>query len=1382
MSYLDKTGLSHFFEKLKGVFAAKNHTHTKADIGLGNVDNVKQLPIAGGTMTGTLTLKGNQYTDAHSGALNANNSNIYGVNSIYTADASDNASEGIHFYRDATHVDTLWMNGGDLLFTPNRALAGSSASTSKANSEKVARLPATVTNNQFVLTDGTTGKLKTKALTSQDIARPTGLRGFDDPTLQSLVSKVRANRLAFLPGDQIIIEKTTDGGAMWVDAGVSDGAKSQIFSDASTGGVSLPLIDGVRNLKCGLRITITAMKYNVPAGTPETEKYNYWNVDHLLASGYQERYCTLKDFYFYISSAADSMGVKIERSGGKADHTWVTVFDDSSYYMTGCSGVDYVRIPQSTFGGGSGQTGNYWNYRFTFMTKGQNGTTTMGGSATQAQAIYQINAYGDNVWAPSLATNPLMVHDHMYSFDRLKNVTFPAGVKATDNFTGNLIGDVTGHASKDLALTGGTMTGALNFANATLNTVGDDAYFGDQNVAGMVAVKGKNGTTGIRMIAKDATGTGGASITWDGTDLSLNGYTVKKSVPSDAKFTDTTYTAATAAPGKVASASAQGTSTNYARQDHTHGIDVATGDANGQVKIAGQNASVKGLAALAYKASLTESDIPELNASKITAGTLPVSRGGTGKTTAKDAANDFMNALDTGSSTPADADYYISQYVNGGNTTKTYHRRPMSALWAYIQGKIQTWAKNLTAKGNLGWTDQTAGKIPVTNNTLAYWDGRYNASASNLTYCVKGAFGNLAVKDSLGKSDVGLGNVDNTSDTNKPVSTAQRKAIDDKVPLIISSQTTTTNHWTGEAPFASLEDGQTIRYHLVRDPTGTADLTLTLSGGTDTPAYPIYFNTFSRVTTHFAVGQIITMTFRTNVQRNATGTKYTGWFVNDYRDSDTVTRGMWDTSAAKVGSGNKVFGYSLFMEKADGTFESIALSGGTGTGKTKNSAGFRPGRIWYNESSTERASGAVLPYGAYYRQLDFRYSTNCAQTLTAQKPVYLVGEIIEGLFYIHDNNFIAQDLPTSEDGLAYMYLGGAYNTYCVALMPDHPIYIYQGGRIKRWLEGIRTINGVGAGEDGNIDLEVDDITGNLISGSKVVRSVNEISPDDSGNVNIHTGWHAYLVWENANPSATFAAQTISLNLSHFDWVLIEARHFEEGNTTGYSTMLCRKGQTTSLLVVSHSNNRDGTRSAIVTDTGVQFSVCTYNNGTNNNYGVPLRIYAISGTEATIAELVKEYIFNNGSFAAPLVNSWGKVGNVATMTVTDGVITMKSTSTDTSTVTRPAYGYATTPIDLTNYKEFRARVKVKGKKGGAIGFSAAVPTSVANDVSSCGFAAYSQPTNSTATYEGWISVDISALSGNHYLGMWATGYHVSGSTSSPVGTVLIYEAYLIPNDE
>ena len=58
-------------------------------------------------MTGTLTMLANQYADSYSGALNLSNSNIYGVNSIYTADLADNSAEGIHFFRTTTTVDTL---------------------------------------------------------------------------------------------------------------------------------------------------------------------------------------------------------------------------------------------------------------------------------------------------------------------------------------------------------------------------------------------------------------------------------------------------------------------------------------------------------------------------------------------------------------------------------------------------------------------------------------------------------------------------------------------------------------------------------------------------------------------------------------------------------------------------------------------------------------------------------------------------------------------------------------------------------------------------------------------------------------------------------------------------------------------------------------------------------------------------------------------------------------------------------------------------------------------------------------------------------------------------------------------------------------------------
>lgn len=74
------------------------------------------------TMTGIFKAKADQYKDGYNGAINMNNSNIYGLNSIYTSDRSEGQTEGIHFWRDSTHVDTLRMMDGNLLFTPNRPL------------------------------------------------------------------------------------------------------------------------------------------------------------------------------------------------------------------------------------------------------------------------------------------------------------------------------------------------------------------------------------------------------------------------------------------------------------------------------------------------------------------------------------------------------------------------------------------------------------------------------------------------------------------------------------------------------------------------------------------------------------------------------------------------------------------------------------------------------------------------------------------------------------------------------------------------------------------------------------------------------------------------------------------------------------------------------------------------------------------------------------------------------------------------------------------------------------------------------------------------------------------------------------------------------------
>lgn len=53
------------------------------------------------------------------------------------------------------------------------------------------------------------------------------------------------------------------------------------------------------------------------------------------------------------------------------------------------------------------------------------------------------------------------------------------------------------YSSYALPLSGGTMTGALNFKNNTWNNVGDDVAIGDYNQAGHFCIRGLNGATGI---------------------------------------------------------------------------------------------------------------------------------------------------------------------------------------------------------------------------------------------------------------------------------------------------------------------------------------------------------------------------------------------------------------------------------------------------------------------------------------------------------------------------------------------------------------------------------------------------------------------------------------------------------------------------------------------------------------------------------------------------------------------------------------------------------------------------------------------------------------------------------------------------------------------
>lgn len=198
------------------------------------------------------------------------------------------------------------------------------------------------------------------------------------------------------------------------------------------------------------------------------------------------------------------------------------------------------------------------------------------------------------------------------------------------------------------------------------------------------------------------------------------------------KVTDTTYTPASATPANIGTA-AVGTSVKYAREDHVHAISLATGDANGQVKIAGTNVAVKGLGTAAYTASTAYAAASHNHsAGDINSGTLAVARGGTGQTTENAAANAFIRALEEGTSPAQRGDYIVAQYAGGGTTTTTYHRRKLENVFKALNKSDVTTA--------LGYT-------PPTENT---WRGIQDnlTSSSNTTESLSAKQGYLLANGS----------------------------------------------------------------------------------------------------------------------------------------------------------------------------------------------------------------------------------------------------------------------------------------------------------------------------------------------------------------------------------------------------------------------------------------------------------------------------------------------------------------------------------------------------------------------------------------------------------------------------------------------------------
>ena len=171
-------------------------------------------------------------------------------------------------------------------------------------------------------------------------------------------------------------------------------------------------------------------------------------------------------------------------------------------------------------------------------------------------------------------------------------------------------------------------------------------------------------------------------------------------------------------------------------------------------------------------------------------------------------------------------------------------------------------------------------------------------------------------------------------------------------------------------------------------------------------------------------------------------------------DKNDVSYIVSNGSVGPVGS-VPILAASLVMQTADGSWGPFTTNASlsTASSKARNTVGFQLGSpIFY--CNTASSAGATRVAATLYLAvtLDLRYSTNCAQTLTAHRPVYLVGTLnpTDGLFYLADT-WWAQSLPSSDDGKLYIHLGQAYSTYQIQLWPSHDIFYFSDGAVRRFL-------------------------------------------------------------------------------------------------------------------------------------------------------------------------------------------------------------------------------------------------------------------------------------------------------------------------------------------
>lgn len=312
-------------------------------------------------------------------------------------------------------------------------------------------------------------------------------------------------------------------------------------------------------------------------------------------------------------------------------------------------------------------------------------------------------------------------------------------------------------------------------------------------------------------------------------------------------------------------------------------------------------------------------------------------------------------------------------------------------------------------------------------------------------------------------SDLVNDGADNTAQYLETDETAYKTA---SIPYGQCDNTSTATAFTATVPgITELRDGvcMWLKNGVV---TSAAGFTININ---NLGARPVYNNMAAATADTTIFNANYTMLFVYDSTRVAGGC----WVCYRGYNSDNNTIGYQvRTNSQSLPMTSVVYRYRLLFTSADNEHY-VPSNNSTSTNATASRTVCQDkinpfGRIFYYGTTASVAAnerpGATALWEQYAIALGYSFNrTGAALTLTSWKPVYLkCAPQSDGSAIIDSTTPYVQDLPTTEDGKIYIFLGVAYSATNIELQLDHPVYWYKDGQIRPWANqttGVTSFNG-----------------------------------------------------------------------------------------------------------------------------------------------------------------------------------------------------------------------------------------------------------------------------------------------------------------------------------